>query len=330
MVTVFTSTVSQKKEELINFVQNNLEEIKNSYLEEYGIYWNLLSLEKTIGLYDSGDKNIGFYFIFNEGYLSIGEDNILYGLSHKNHTLLKTDEKVYRINGGYYIKKNNQFSPNCVNSIKKDEVQGESYFASNIFKPLFDAKNDLKNFKITKSISNRLADSNNKKGKYTIFTDDQDLSDCGPQAANNLIQTYQLSGIKIAHSDKPRETLKDIRNNMNWGIDGRNYLGVNFEGVWAREFTAGIDKYLGSEYKIKTITDSSLEAPMVGLYYSLNIVNTSHFALIVGKAESKGFMFFKKRLDIVSSWRSTHEFGSNGNVTGAKIVTYNHYVVEEG
>jgi hypothetical protein len=154
--------------------------------------------------------------------------------------------------------------------------------------------------------------------------------DCGAQAAVNMMYTFQISGVSgLAKSMNSNTELNTMRGLMNWTSAGRSYLGITFYGIWPGEITSGLSAYLPSNYRVMAdgVFGSSYNGPALGLYYSLNVTETAHYALMIGSAQSDAWWIFKTNYDIISHWTENYNH-SSGVIGTKKNGTPSYYYVE--
>lgn len=322
------------KTDLVDFINQNIYVLKTEYHKEFNAYWDVNYLQDYHELYDENDLLKAYLIEFDNGYIIVGHDLYLYEVETIGQApLIIRNQKNYLIGSHFYIKENGLFFPNSKDAPDLYALDGRSSFPSNIYKRLTTSNtNELTNFIITYSIANDLQTHQGNSGEYTIYTRNlaSNENDCGAQAAINITYTYQQSGINgLAKSMNSNTELAAMRNLMNWTSEGRGYLGMTFYGIWPGEFVSGATSYLPSNYQVTAGGQfgSGFNGPAVGLYFNANIVETAHYAMIIGRAQSDAWWIFKTNYDIISHWHQNHTH-SNG-VIGVKLqTTPSYYFVE--
>ncbi len=321
---------SVKVDEIVKLINENIEVLKNEYQNYYQETWEMTKVESATKLYDQNDQYLGYFFSFDVGYLSVTKDFRLIEINTVDQSpLIFPKEKTYMISNGYYYKKGNQYRPNSSLTTDQHTLPGEALINSEIFTPLNDKINTT-NFEVTQSVAKDLKTSNQKTGKYQVYTHYQSTTDCGPQAGINLVYTYKLSGVKdITNINNVYTGLTTMREKMNFKTDGKKYFGLSFLGVWPWEFSSGLKNFLPEKYTVIQPEYMQYEAPSVALYYNLNVANTAHFAMVIGEARSKNFWIFHTYYDIVSTWNSTHTLTNQGEINYQKVGQNSYYIVNQ-
>jgi len=85
--------------------------------------------------------------------------------------------------------------------------------------------------------------------------------------------------------------------------------------------------FLSTSFVSGGVFGLSYNGPAIGLYYSLNIVDTAHYAMIIGSAQSDAWWIFKTNYDIISHWSENHNH-SSGVIGSKKAGTPSYYFVE--
>lgn len=322
-----------RESDLVDFINSNIDVLKDEYYKEYNEVWDMNYFEGYHELYDEHDEIKAYMLIFDQGYLTVGLDLYLYEIQTEGSPgFIHSNSRIYLIGQNYYIKKNNVFVPNTTVSPDLYTLDGTSLFYDDIYKKL-DSTNiaALDNFKVTYSIASDLSNHSGSNGSYSIYTRYQGNNmDCGAQAAINMLYTYELSGetgiTKSMNSNTERDAMRSL---MNWTSSGRSYLGITFYGIWPGEIISGMNSYLPSKYKVdgEGYFGSGENAPAIGLYYSLKLEDTAHYAMLIGSAQSDAWWIFKTNYDIISHWNENYTHAS-GVIQTKKSGTPSYYFVE--
>ncbi|NLK13109.1 MAG: hypothetical protein GX312_05885, partial [Candidatus Phytoplasma sp.] len=168
---------SVKVDEIVKLINENIEVLKNEYQNYYQETWEMTKVESATKLYDQNDQYLGYFFSFDVGYLSVTKDFRLIEINTVDQSpLIFPKEKTYMISNGYYYKKGNQYRPNSSLTTDQHILPGEALINSKIFTPLNDKINTT-NFEVTQSVAKDLKTSNQKTGKYEVYTHYQSTTD---------------------------------------------------------------------------------------------------------------------------------------------------------
>ncbi len=319
--------------ELVNFINENIPTLRDEYYKEFGQVWDVNSYVDYYDLYDEHDELKAFLIKFDHGYLTVGVDLNIYDVKTEGSLpFYVVGDKNYLIGNHYYIKDNERFIPNSFGAPYLDQIDGQRWFYDNIYIQLTSTNtNALTNFKITYSIADDLIMDNGNYGSYQIYTRTQGAyMDCGAQAAVNILYTFEFSGesglAKSMNSNNERDTMRSL---MNWTTAGRDYLGITFYGIWPGEIVSGLHAYLPDDYLINSegLFGPSYNGPAIGLYYSLDVVETAHYAMIIGSAQSDAWWIFKTNYDIISHWIENY-YHNSGFIGAKKSGTPSYYFVQ--
>ena len=306
--------------ELVKFINDNIPVMRQEYYDEFGIDWNVSEFRDYKVLYDIDENEYAYIIRFNVGYLVVTEELELIEVNIIDESpIINYDAKTYLFGNNYYIKINESYIPNAVDTPDWGTIGGEGLFISDIYHDYTSAEiSKLTYFSVTVSLANDLADKNGNYGAYSVYTRNQgSTTDCGPQAGTNMIYTYDFSGLtNVAKSNNSDTELANMRTAMGWTTSGINYLGLVFVGTWPGDFMSGLSSYMGADYYMVETMTYDEEAPAVGLYYNLNVTDTAHYALIIGKAQSDNWWIFKYNWDLISTW--TENYNHTSGVIGTK------------
>lgn len=331
---IFSGDVISSEEELVNYINDNIQVMREVYNIEFSDNWDVNYYVDHFPLLDENDELKAFLIQFDNGYLTVGLDLNLYEIvTTGGNPFLNKSKKHYLLGEHYYIKVNDRFIPNSSKAPNIYTIDGTGIFKSDIYVQLTEDNTDeLDNFQITYSIANDLKTTSGDYGSYNVYTRTQYYEDCGAQAGINLMYTFDRSGVSdLAKSNDSNTELSTMRNLMNWTTEGKSYLGIKFYGIWPKDFKSGLTNYLPNDYRVvnEGIFGPGHNAPAAGLYYSLNVVNTAHYAMIIGSAQSDAWWIFKTNYDIISHWDENHShYGSNGEIGYKYSDTPSYYYVE--
>jgi hypothetical protein len=327
------STVLDSQNQLVSFINDNIPEMRESYQNEFGVNWDVTEFKDYKKLYDI-DENIYAYVIrFDTGYIVVTEYLELIEINIEGESpLINYEEKTYLFGNNYYVKTDEGYLSNGINTPAYGTIGGESLVISDIYYNLEDDRDDFDNFVVTLSLADDLEDQNGNYGEYSIYTRNQgSTTDCGPQAGVNLIYTYDKSGLTdIAKSNNSDTELNSMQIDMGWTSSGQSYLGLVFMGTWPSDFKSGLDDYMGSDYYMVTSALYDEVAPAVGLYYNANVTDTAHYALNIGRAQSDNWWIFKHNWDIISTWDENYYHTSSGVIGSKKSGTPSYHFVKRG
>lgn len=326
------TTNLDSQNQLVTLINNSIPEMREAYQNEFGNNWDVTELRDYKELYDI-DENIYAYLIrFDTGYIVVTENLDLIEIDIDGESpLISHEEKTYLFGNSYYVKNNNDFVPNSINTSGYGSIGGKSLVVSDIYYNLEDERDDFDNFVVTLSLADDLEDQNGNYGDYSIYTRNQgSTTDCGPQAGVNLIYTYDKSGLTdIAKSNNSDTELNSMQIDMGWSSTGQSYLGLVFMGTWPSDFKSGLDDYMGSNYYMVTSALYDEIAPSVGLYYNANVIDTAHYALIIGRAQSDNWWIFKHNWDIISTWDENYYHSISGVIGSKKSGTPSYHFVKK-
>jgi len=319
---------------LVNYINDNLEVLSEEYYNEFGEIWELNYFVDYYELFNEHDELIAYLISFDNGYLTVGLDLNLYDLSTTGDVpFLVLDQKNYLIGHHYYIKNDDLFIPNSINAPDLYLLDGTAIlFEDEIFIELEPEETDeLSNFRISFSIADDLQTSSGSSGDYTIYTRDQTDLDCGAQAAINIVYSFELSGVTgLAQSMNSDNELATMRSQMNWTPAGRTYLGQQFDGIWPHEIRSGLTSYLPSNYRAVSsgYFGPGYNGPAIGLYFSASIIDTAHYAMIIGSAQADAWWIFKTNYDIISHWNENHYYSPSGEIDSKMSDIDSYYFVK--
>ncbi len=321
-----SSSVSKAKENelvlIFNYFNENIEEFNAAYEEKFDVKWDAKYVESVKDVYNISDEKYAYLVGFDKGYLLF--DNTMSFLTHdiKNkYPFYEKNEKLYYVNGKFYVKQNNNLYDE--NGGKFKVVIGNGSFDSDIAHTL-DAVMGYDDFSFNKCctaipiVSNRFP--NNEWGKYKVVSIHQGNStDCGVIAIMDLLYTYKLTGVANYVKQQSISAMREeLRKLTNWQ---GNIVG---EGMLPSDLTRGCRDYINQDGVDLIFAGEYSYVPQIGLYFNLNIKDTAHFALKVGTARNKYFWIFDTNWDIIVSWDRNFEPNSDSMV-GEIYNTYSCY-----
>jgi len=321
-----------KVSEIKDYIEDNLNELSEEYMLNFDEKWNVNRVENYHYLYDVNySEPIAIMIEFNQGYLTVDKDFTLVDINiHDGIPLANSNIKTYLIGNSYFrYDLNEGFVTNDSHEAPLNQISGkanfEDIYGEDIYKPLINYLIDLDNPIFTHSVADDIAVTGGVTGDYNIYTRSQFDTDCGPQAALNLIYTYDLSGVNnLAISYDSIVELYTLRWMMGWP-NTSGILGDMFVGTYPNNVEEGLNTYLPNNMRVQTSLSKSAvsDAPKIGLYANLNVINTAHYAMIVGRMEADAWWIFKDHYDIIAHWYENHNH-ENGMIQ-SKQSHINHY-----
>lgn len=307
--------VEEEEIDIVSLINDNILNLSEIYYEETGNEWNIDSVEETIEIYDINDDLTAYLFVFNEGYLTASLHAELLDMSEAGASPLIDDEKqTYFLGGAYFYKEDGNYYSNSISEVNNlNELSGSiNPFSSEIYI----ANENMNNYIVERTYTIDLKNKNGKyNAKYKVITGNQeDTTDCGAQAGLNYLYTLDFTNnTSFTKSKNWNIEINIMRREMNWETGGY-YIGpFKFDGILPGDFAYGIHTYLNRKYFMFDIGNNY--GLRVGVYASLNLNKTAHYALYVGEAKVKKWWIFYTYYDIISSWNINFNTDSAGNIT---------------
>lgn len=144
-------------------------------------------------------------------------------------------------------------------------------------------------------------------GNYEpICIDQGQMTDCGVCASINLLYTEKVSGTVDLTK---RESLSTLRNELD--VDEKWKVNIALQGILPTDLLSDFNQFLqNTGYYIGT--GYSNYNPAIGCFFSADIADTGHYALIVAKGESDYWWIFKSYWDVIETWYRNYPQTPNG------------------
>lgn len=334
---VFALKDISAKENSVEFqkVQSNMYNLKNDYNEVNGTKWNPTRLICVESVFDENLEDIGYVACFDEGYMAYKYDNQILHLSTTNDFNFNDVNKVICYQNALHDSKN--FNKNDYIQYKDIIFSNSGPTSTDIYHHMYDEiGND--GFNIT-SCCTYLPDSLDSKhehyGAFNVICFSQDPllklnddTDCGVLATMNLLATYDYTGLYyITYGQSVKDMRLELRKDTNWANNPVH------QGMLPIQMMHGCNKYIDEHYyrqKFRLSCDTliRLNKPRIGVYSSLDVKDTGHFALKVGTAKQKYGDLFWTYWDIIVSWGEIINGDIHNLDMSKNIPKENYYLVD--
>lgn len=311
-----TGKAPQSEEERIgDFFETHLSTLSSQYQKAYGNEWLPSKVKKVLSFTDTEREESARLVVFDKGYLAYDDNDAVLCQNCEGVPFGYPDNITFQfgkigcwLDGTFYNDRGLAYPI--------DEFVGTGAFASDLYHPIADTAN-FNNFQMDSAVAKlpnvRDRFDASKWGNYSpICIQQNELTDCGACASVNLLYTYKLSNrFDLTKGETPTTLRKTMQTLEKWK---NNMFG---DGILPTDFLPGFNSFIkDSGYTLaSTRYLMNVQFPSLGCFFSGNVANTGHYAVIVGSGHSTAWWFFKTYWVIVTTWNRNYDVDLNGYPT---------------